>query len=299
MSVRVKICGITNREDAEAAIEAGADALGFILFEKSKRFIRMEEAIRIVEGLPPFVQTVAVTVNAVREFTNLGWRKQLKTFGVAQLHGEESPGHVKAVSKYLPVIKVLPAEANTASTSEFRVPEHMTETLNKLADVRKQLETQLGREPTLDEISAKTGLPADHVRAVFRLPQYVVIQAQLEKELQRKPTFDEVFKKQGIAMHSLPRSANYEALVTAFMLDTPSKERGGTGQPFDWSLAVEFKKRTGKPLILSGGLSPDNVAKAIEIVHPYAVDVASGVESSPGRKDHAKLRDFIQACKSF
>ena len=92
--MRVKICGITNREDAEAAVAAGADALGFILYEKSKRFISMEDAIRIVEALPPFVQTVAVTVNAVKEFTNLGWRKQLKNFGLAQLHGEETPIHV-------------------------------------------------------------------------------------------------------------------------------------------------------------------------------------------------------------
>jgi len=209
MAVRVKICGITNREDAAAAVAAGADALGFILYEKSRRFIRMEEAIRIVEGLPPFVTTVAVTVNAVREFTNLGWRKQLKTFGVAQLHGEESPVHVKAVSKYLPVVKAFPADV-----AQKIAPEHYA--------------------------------------------------------------------------------------VSAFLLDTPAAERGGTGRTFDWSLAVEFKARIGaKPLVLSGGLTPENVAKAIETVHPYAVDVASGVEVSPGRKDHAKLRDFIQICKSL
>ena len=207
--MRVKICGITNMEDAEAAIAAGADALGFILFEKSRRFIAMEEAIRIVEELPPFVQTVAVTVNAVKEFTNLGWRKQLKNFNLAQLHGEESPGHVKAVSKYLPVIKVFAADRAAAENPEL-----------------------------------------------------------------------------------------YWA--SAFMLDTPSKDHGGTGHVYDWNLAVEFQKRLkGKPLILSGGLNPENVAKAMELVHPYAVDVASGVEASPGRKDHAKLRDFIQICKKF
>jgi phosphoribosylanthranilate isomerase len=209
MAVRVKICGITNREDAEAAVAAGADALGFILFEGSKRFIAMEDAIRIVTGLPPFVTTVAVTVNAVKEFTNLGWRKQLKNFGVAQLHGEESPQHVKAVSKYLPVIKVFPAD------------------------------------------KARTIAPA-----------------------------------------------HYE--VAAFMLDTPAAERGGTGRVFEWTLATEFQARlNGKPLVLSGGLNPENVAKAIATVHPYAVDVASGVEATPGRKDHAKLRDFIQICKSL
>ena len=208
MSIRVKICGITNLPDAEAAIAAGADALGFILYAPSKRFITIEDAIRIVEQLPPFVQTVAVTVNATKEFTNLGWRKQLKQFGIAQLHGEESPIHVKAVSKYLPVIKVFPADQAASVTP-----------------------------------------------------------------------------------------AQYD--VSAFMLDTPSKDHGGTGISFDWNLALEFKKRTTKPLILSGGLNPENVAKAIELVQPYAVDVASGVEASPGKKDHAKLRDFIQICKKF
>ena len=208
MATRVKICGITNREDAEAAIAAGADALGFILFPGSKRFMSIENAIRIVEALPPFVTTVAVTVNAVKEFTNLGWRKQLKNFNVAQLHGEESPGHVRAVGKYLPVVKVF---------------------------------------------------PADKARLIA--------------------------------------PAHYE--VSAFMLDTPSQAFGGTGVVFDWDYAVDFKTRTTKPLILAGGLNPENVAKAIGKVHPYAVDVVSGVEASPGRKDHAKLKDFIQICKSL
>ena len=206
--MRVKICGITNLPDAEAAIAAGADALGFILYEKSKRFIAIEEAIRIVEQLPPFVQTVAVTVNATKEFTNLGWRKQLKNFGVAQLHGQESPVHVKAVGKYLPVIKVFPADQAAAVAPDAYA-------------------------------------------------------------------------------------------VSAFMLDTPSPDHGGTGRAFDWNLAVEFKKRTKKPLVLSGGLTPENVAKAIETVQPYAVDVSSGVEISPGKKDHAKLRAFIEICKKF
>jgi phosphoribosylanthranilate isomerase len=206
--MRVKICGITNREDADAAIAAGADALGFILYEKSPRFIPMEAALKIVEGLPPFVQAVAVTVNATREFSNLGWRKQLKHFGAAQLHGQETPVHCRAVGKYLPVIKALGAD-----------------------------------------------------RALAIPPE------------------------------SYP--------VSAFLLDTPSKDHGGTGRTFDWSLAAEFMKKTAKPVILSGGLNPENVANAIETVHPYAVDVSSGVEASPGKKDHAKLRDFIRICKSL
>src|ERR1700761_7889764 len=165
MPTRVKICGITNFEDAEAAVDAGADALGFILFEKSKRFIRIEDAIGIVEQLPPFVQTVAVTVNAVKEFTNLGWRKQLKNFGVGQLHGEESPQHVKAVSKYLPVIKVFPADAKTIiSSGVFEIPDHMLATIKKLKAVRADLGAKLGREASAEEIAAEIHLPVDRVR---------------------------------------------------------------------------------------------------------------------------------------
>lgn len=208
MPVRVKICGITNEEDALAAIAYGADALGFILYEKSKRYIPVEKALQIVRQLPPFVQTVAVTVNATKEWSNLGWRKQLKQFGLCQLHGEETPVHCKAISHYRPVIKALAADM------------------------------------------AGKVIPAAYP-------------------------------------------------VSAFLLDAPSKEWGGTGHTFDWSLAQAFKTRTDKPIILAGGLTPENVAEAVQKVQPYAVDVSSGVEASPGRKDRARLRDFIQICKNL
>jgi len=230
MSVRVKICGITNREDAEAAVAAGADALGFILHEKSKRFIRIEEAIRIVEGLPPFVQTVAVTVNAVKEFTNLGWRKQLKNFGIAQLHGEESPQHVKAVSKYLPVIKVFPADRCALSSEIYdSVPKDFSVITSKVGDAVKHLEDKLGRGPNPEEIAAEAGLPLGLIEGLFT-------------PIGPKPVS---------AFHHFDE---YLSRVSAFMLDTPAAERGGTGRVFDWSLAVEFKRRIGeKPLVLSGG----------------------------------------------
>jgi phosphoribosylanthranilate isomerase len=206
--VRIKICGLTNLDDALAAIDLGADALGFILYEKSKRFIAIDQALAIVEKLPPFVTTVAVTVNATKEFSNLGWRKQLKHFNLAQLHGAETGVHARAVGKYLPVVKALPAD------------------------------------------------------------------------------------------HALQLAPDYPT-ASAFLLDSPSPEHGGTGRAFDWNLAVKFKSQTQKPLILSGGLTPENVARAIETVQPYAVDVASGVELSPGKKDRAKLRDFISICKRY
>jgi len=94
-------------------------------------------------------------------------------------------------------------------------------------------------------------------------------------------------------VRTLSRLLSYE--VSAFLLDTPSRGFGGSGVPFDWSLAEGVSEVA--PVILAGGLTPENVAEAIRAVRPYAVDVASGVESAPGEKDPAKLARFIAAAR--
>ena len=89
---------------------------------------------------------------------------------------------------------------------------------------------------------------------------------------------------------------NGEYLVSAILLDTYHKDKlGGAGETFNWELAVEAKRRFSLPILLAGGLTPDNIEEAIATVQPYAVDVSSGVEAEPGRKDHAKLRAFLRA----
>jgi phosphoribosylanthranilate isomerase len=201
---RVKICGITNLRDARAAVEAGADALGFIFFPRSSRFISWREAGAIIAELPPFVARVGVFVDA-----DVGTiRQAIAESGInhVQLHGEEPPGFGEELR--LPIIKA------------FRIA---------------------------DESSLKP--------------------------LERYP-------------------------AEAFLLDsfTPG-QHGGTGATFNWELAVKAKG-TGKPIILAGGLTPENVAEAVQKVRPYAVDVASGVEAKPGQKDQDKVRRFISAAKS-
>lgn len=85
--------------------------------------------------------------------------------------------------------------------------------------------------------------------------------------------------------------------VDAFLLDKASPRHGGTGETFDWKLALAFKQSTAKPVLLSGGLRPDNVEQALKTVQPWGVDVCSGVEARPGRKDIAAMTDFIRICR--
>jgi len=205
MNVRVKICGITTLEDGLAAVDAGADALGFIFFEASPRWISPESAAGIIRRLPPLVSKVGVFVNAseraVREAISLSGIDTL------QFHGDESPPFCAGFTP----IKVYKA---------FRI---------------QGLET----------------------------------------------------------LEDLPRFK-----TDAWLLDSHVPEKsGGTGARFNWDLAVEAKK-LGRPIILAGGLAPENVTEAVRQVRPFAVDVSSGVEATPGRKDPGRIRAFINAVHS-
>lgn len=197
---RIKICGITTRDDADAAVAAGADALGFILFEKSPRYTSPERVQDIVAGLPPFVTTVGVFVNTPAEQVNAVSRNC--GLHAVQLHGDETPRFCEQIEGT--VIKV------------FRVQ-----------DARWR-----------------------EAAAPYR--------------------------------------------VHALLFDTFEPDRyGGTGKTFDWNLISHTPHR----LILSGGLNPENVQEAIRHVRPYGVDTSSGVEAEPGRKDHRKVQDFVDAVK--
>ena len=204
--MKIKICGITNGEDAHVAVRAGADALGFVMYRKSPRWVEPAVARAIVASLPPFVLPVAVFVNEEAE--------RVRTlmddcgFALAQLHGDESALYCQNLGR--PVIKAL--------------------------------------------------------------------------RLKDRGTFLALAEFQG------------RANVRGFLLDAFSDQAyGGTGQTVDWTLAQEVARST--PIILAGGLNPANVAGAIRAVRPYGVDVSSGVEQSPGRKDADKVKAFIQAAR--
>lgn len=204
MDVKVKICGITNLEDALVAVEAGADMLGFVFCEQSPRKVSVETAAGIARALPPYIVKTGVFVNASEEDVYHALREV--ELNLLQFHGDESPAFCRRFG--------------VMSMKAFRV-------------------------------------------------------------------------KDASSLESLTDYA-----TDAWLLDAYSPDQvGGTGKKFNWDLAVQAGT-LGRPIFLAGGLTPENVAEAVRQVKPFAVDVSSSVEATPGKKDHAKVRAFIKAAKS-
>jgi phosphoribosylanthranilate isomerase len=195
----IKICGITRIEDAEAAVACGANALGFVFWPKSPRFVDPFRARAIVLALPPFVTTVGVFVNQPVEHVN--GVASLVGLGAVQLHGDETPAFAALMRR--PVIKALTLKDATTEWSER---------------------------------------------------------------------------------------------VTILLDAHDPQQRGGTGQTIDWKQAAGVAE--SRRVLLAGGLTPGNVAEAVRHVRPFGIDVSSGVEASPGVKDHGKLRDLFHAINS-
>lgn len=201
----VKVCGITNLEDALAALEAGADMLGFNFYARSPRHVEPAEARRVVERMPKGVACVGVFVNESSPEDVLRIARESGVSAV-QLHGDETPEFCRA----------------------------------------------LGELTTIKALRVGKGYDA-------------------------------------------ARAAAFE--TDAVLLDAYAPDAfGGTGHTFDWAHARATREVVPK-LFLAGGLKPENVAAAIEAVGPYAVDVCSGVETSPGRKSPQLMRDFVNAVR--
>jgi len=197
--VRVKICGITSVEDGLHAARCGADALGFVFYDRSPRCIAPEEAGEIVRRLPPFVSMVGLFVN--EEPARIERIAQMCSLDMIQMHGDEEPGQCRIAGRR--VIKAL------------------------------------------------------RLRESSSLPM-------------------------------VERFSDCAVLLDAWVPNS----YGGTGQCCNWDLAADAARV--RSVILAGGLNPDNVGEAISVVHPFAVDVSSGVESAPGKKDPLKVEAFIR-----
>lgn len=205
MSVRVKVCGITRSEDAIAAVQCGVDAIGFVFWPHSARYIDPQSARRIAEVIPPFICTVGVYVNP-----DAAWVEEtarVAKLNLLQFHGDESPEFC----------------------SQF---------------------------------------PQPYIKAIRVKPDTDLLQ------------------------YARRYGAAKGLLLDTYAADMP----GGTGHAFDWQL---IPQQLSLPLILSGGLSPDNVTRAIKQTQPWAVDVSSGVEASKGIKDEKKIIAFMQGVKQL
>jgi len=232
----VKICGITNLEDGLVAVDAGADALGFVFYEKSPRKVDAEKAREIVKQLPQTVEKVGVFVG------NTDWLSILLEAGLTAVQqilmmDGKADGSQRAVG-----LGVLPRPPRVYTS--FPVAEFLEDE---------------------DKVRA---LAADF--------------AQLHRKFDDRPPMP-------------------QGVFDTFFLDSGNEHRpGGTGKPFDWRKAVpiaEGMRQGGLKLVVAGGLNPDNVAEAIEVLQPWGVDVSSGVEAWPGKKDSEKVRAFVQAVR--
>jgi len=206
----VKICGITTPEDAALAVDAGADALGFVFWPMSPRRVDLARAAAIARGLPPLVLRVGVFVNAPRD--EMARVADAVGLDVLQLHGDEPP-------------------------------------------------------------EALVALPRRAIKAVRVGRGFASVQA-----------------------------TRYLGCTAGLLVDTrltgdSSQAPGGTGVPFDWSLVTDLAAKVPF-LVLAGGLTPQNVAEAVKVVRPQAVDVASGVETMPGKKDPGRVRAFVAAARA-
>ena len=254
----IKICGITNLDDALAAADAGANALGFVFYPKSRRHVTLETVCSIVAKVPRQMEKVGVFVNETVDHV----RDIAKQAGLTavQLSGDESPEF---------------------SRSLFR------------------------------ELGNKSRRPA-----IFRCYPAKIFDAPAEQTVGWDPVAaglvepDEAYK--GKRVHKIHVAKNGDlflethgfrpGVISGVLLDSANEERrGGTGQKFDWERVQPWAGiiNSISKLIVAGGLRPGNVQEAIHILHPWGVDVSTGVEREPGKKDPQKVRAFVEAVRAM
>ena len=237
----VKICGTTNLEDALTAVDAGADAVGFVFYEKSPRCVSVETAREIVEKLPEVVEKVGVFVS----------------------ESGPDPGAAILTARLTAVQQYHPFEPGARSENGWAI-----------------------------ELSAFPKRP----RFLTALPIAHLVDSGV----------DLLTVADGFA-HFRDRVSSIPPIISdtfdTFVLDSGgSQGPGGTGKTFDWSKAVpiaEGMRRGGLKLVVAGGLTPLNVAEAMQILKPWGVDVVSGVEASPGKKDPEKIHAFVKAVRDY
>lgn len=210
---RIKICGLTREQDVAAAVSAGADAIGFVFYAKSPRFVSPQRAAQLIATLPPFVTAVGLFVNATAD--EVAATVDVAPLSLLQFHGDESVLQCNEAAKRVnrPFLRAMRVGAATVASDLIE--------------------------------------------------------------------YNRTYRSDG-------------RLFAGLLLDTLVDGYGGSGKVFDWSL---IPKELAPQVVLSGGLSVQNVTDAVVRVRPFAVDISSGVEQEKGVKDPAKIRAFIEAVR--
>ncbi len=210
---RIKICGLTRMQDVQAVVAAGVDAIGFVFYPQSPRYVEPKLAAELIAAIPPFITTVGLFVNASGQ--EIAATLAQVPVSLLQFHGDEIPAQCHAIAEQV-------------------------------------------QRPFIRAMRVKPEMTA------------------------------------GDLLHTDQQYRAGSKLWNGLLLDTFVDAYGGSGKTFDWSI---ISKELAPCIILSGGLSVQNVADAIQQVRPYAVDISSGVELAKGIKDIDKIRAFVRAVR--
>jgi phosphoribosylanthranilate isomerase len=254
----IKICGVTNVDDALAACDAGANALGFVFYPKSPRCVTVEAARSIVAKVPQGIERVGVFVNETVDRV----RDTVKQAGLTavQLHGDESVEFSRELFQKLGNGSGRPTIFRTWAAKVFDVP--------------------AGQSVGWDPVAVGLVEPDEAYRGKRVHKIHVAENGDLFLET-----------------HGFR-----PGVVSGVLLDSSNDERrGGTAETFDWECVQPWAGiiNSISKLIVAGGLRPGNVQEAIHLLHPWGVDVSSGVEREPGKKDHRKIRAFVHAVRAM
>jgi len=254
----IKICGITNLDDALAAVDAGANAIGFVFYPKSPRYVTPDTARTIAARLPAHIEKVGVFVEqTVAEVCETARHVGLN---VAQLHGKQDADFSRTLFRALANGKQRPTIFRTWPAKIFDTPR----------------DAPVGWDPV----------------GVGLIEPDEAYQGKRVRKIHVAENGDLFLETHGFR----------PGVISGVLLDSSSAGKpGGTGRTFDWERVQPWAGviNSISKLIVAGGLCPANIAEAIHTLHPWGVDVSTGVEREPGKKDTRKLRAFVAAVRAM
>jgi phosphoribosylanthranilate isomerase len=275
--MKVKICGITNITDAIYCVECGADALGFMLYKGSKRYIDIFTAQNILKEVSPFTMKIGVFVNEKPRIVNL--IAEELGLNAVQLHGDETPQVTDDIN--FPIIKAF----RTNKNFDFSIVERFQGIIPMFDS--DPAAVVMSKSISLNEKELKAGRNREEGEdAGGRKGGKRSLSSELESSGTLSSKLGVGSSKKNISASDVKvskrRSGSDEIKGNNF---------GGTGKTFDWNIIPEEYRRYS---IIAGGIGIDNIERLINEINPSAIDLSSSLESHPGKKDHTKVKAFFE-----